>query len=55
MTQVMLAIFGLPGGYEWLVVLVIAVLVFGPRFPKMVRSLGTVGKSIIEFRKVIGR
>ena len=55
MAQALPAIFGLPGGYEWLVVFVIGLLVFGRRFPKLARSLGSIGKTIAQFRKVLGR
>ena len=45
-----LAFMGLPGGMEFLVVALIALLLFGSRLPKVARG---VGRSIVEFKKGI--
>jgi len=44
----MVAIFGLPGGTEWVVVGLVALLLFGRRLPEVAKSLG---KGIVEFKK----
>lgn len=43
-----LAVFGLPGGMEWIIILVIGLLLFGRRLPEVGRSLG---QGIVEFKK----
>lgn len=48
--QPILALFNMPGGAEWILILVVALLVFGRRLPDVARSLG---KSIVEFKKGI--
>jgi sec-independent protein translocase protein TatA len=39
---------GFPGGWEWFVILLIALLIFGSRLPSVMRSLGS---SINEFKR----
>ncbi len=48
MTTQLLGMFGLPGGLEWGVILVVGLLLFGRRLPDIARSMG---KSIVEFKK----
>lgn len=40
--------FGIGGGYEWIIFLLIALLLFGKRLPGAMRS---VGQSITEFKR----
>ncbi len=40
--------FGMPGGWEWIVILIVALLIFGKRLPDVMRSIG---KGIVEFKK----
>lgn len=44
----MLAMFGMPGPTELMIVLIIALLLFGSRLPSIMRSLGASAK---EFQK----
>ncbi|MEK6797619.1 MAG: twin-arginine translocase TatA/TatE family subunit [Planctomycetota bacterium] len=48
MNNEVLAMFGLPGGMEWVVILIVGLLAFGRRLPDVARSLG---KSIVEFKR----
>lgn len=48
--SLVLAILGLPGGAEWIILLVLGLLIFGRRLPEVGRSLG---KGIVEFKKGI--
>lgn len=38
----------MPGGWEWIIILAIGLLIFGRRLPEVGRSLG---KGIVEFKK----
>ncbi|RMH29711.1 MAG: twin-arginine translocase TatA/TatE family subunit [Planctomycetota bacterium] len=40
----------MPGGWEWLIIAAIGLLIFGRRLPEVGRGLG---RSIVEFRKGI--
>lgn len=42
--------FGMPGGMEWIVLLVLGLLIFGRRLPEVGRSLG---RGIVEFKRGI--
>ena len=45
-----LAVLGLPGGYEVLVIGFVALLIFGNRLPALMKSLG---QGVTEFKKGI--
>lgn len=40
--------FNMPGGWEWMVILLVALLIFGKRLPEVARSIG---KAFSEFRR----
>ena len=40
--------FGMPGGIEWIIILIVALLIFGRRLPEVMKSMG---KGIVEFKK----
>ena len=40
--------FSMPGGWEWFIILIVALLIFGKRLPDVMKSLG---RGIVEFKK----
>jgi len=42
--------FGMPGGWEWLIIGLVGLLLFGRRLPEVGRSLG---RGIVEFKRGI--
>jgi sec-independent protein translocase protein TatA len=50
MSSLELAFIGMPGGSEWIVILIVALLLFGKRLPDIMRG---VGASMHEFRSAM--
>jgi len=40
--------FGMPGCIEWIIILIVALLIFGKRLPEVMKSMG---RGIVEFKK----
>ena len=39
---------GMPSGWEWIIILIVALLIFGKKLPDVARGLG---KSLTQFKK----
>ncbi|MFN0057540.1 MAG: twin-arginine translocase TatA/TatE family subunit [Planctomycetota bacterium] len=42
--------FGMPGPMEWVIIMIVALLLFGKRLPEIMRSMG---RGVVEFKKGI--
>jgi sec-independent protein translocase protein TatA len=49
-THILTLAFGMPGGTEWIILLVLGLLIFGRRLPEVGKSLG---RGIVEFKRGI--
>ena len=46
--NIQLIALGMPGGWEWIIILIVALLIFGKKLPDVARALG---KSLTQFKK----
>jgi sec-independent protein translocase protein TatA len=46
--NIQLIALGMPSGWEWIVILIVALLIFGKKLPDVARGLG---KSLTQFKK----
>ena len=46
--NIQLIALGMPGGWEWIIILIVALLIFGKKLPDVARGLG---KSLTQFKK----
>ncbi len=46
--NIQLIAFGMPSGWEWIIILIVALLIFGKKLPDVARGLG---KSLTQFKK----
>lgn len=46
--NIQLIALGMPSGWEWIIILIVALLIFGKKLPDVARGLG---KSLTQFKK----